>query len=821
MRILIDLQSAQTKASGYRGVGRYSRAIVKGFIKSIEKNDEVYIALNGFFRDSCRELKDEFMDYIPEDHIKVWNWYPDIPPAYNRKMEEYEAPNYFHEWFLHQFNADIIWSLNFQEGLSEEGVVTSLGQTDGKEILVGTLYDLTPLLDEKTRPGKEVEKWYNTMLGYCKKCDALLTCSEFSKGKIHELLKYDIDRVVVATPGIDRNKFCLGKAENKKDNFILYIGGASEYKNVKKLIQAFGKLPEKLINQYSLVLAGKEVGDCREELLLLAKESNVEHRIVIKGYLEDDEMIDLMRRCSVFVFPSIAEGFGMPPAEAISCGALALVSNTTSLPEVVGDMRATFDPYDESDIAKKIENILLDKELANEILKQERLHIEQFDWEEDGRNVYAYFKKMYERQDDKNEFNNKNDRPVLTQKYGDDDIYLRKIAKSYADSRMFNRTRKICVDLSAVVVEDYVSGIQRVCNALTENFKAIFAKDEEVELIPVYSEVGKNLFIVCDYQNGKYVKRKRIGAEELIQFCDGDVLIMPDLHLQNAITKQNYLTRLIDRGVKVYTLLYDLIPVNFPEFYSPAFSKEFEEYLMAISRLSGVVAISKATLNDYIFWKSKNEIITRKNFIETYFYLGCDVKKANPSSRKEGEDFSLIKRFKEKYTFLMVGTIEPRKMHQQVFEAMEILWKRGMDINLVFVGRYGWKMEKFEQLMKMHNEYEKHFFWLENVSDEFLEQIYQVASAVIVASVTEGFGLPIIEAAYYGKKLILRDIPVFREIAGENAFYFQTQEADELADRIIEWIKLESNGGAPKSDSIEIKSWEESAKVFLQQVGLL
>ena len=114
--------------------------------------------------------------------------------------------------------------------------------------------------------------------------------------------------------------------------------------------------------------------------------------------------------------------------------------------------------------------------------------------------------------------------------------------------------------------------------------KLVWTLEEKQALIDtLFQEYPVPMFLIaCDYQNGKYGKRNRIGAEELIQFCDGDVLIMPDLHLQNVITKQNYLTRLIDRGVKVYTLLHDLIPVNFPEFYSLAFSREFEEYLMAI-----------------------------------------------------------------------------------------------------------------------------------------------------------------------------------------------------------------------------------------------
>ena len=94
-------------------------------------------------------------------------------------------------------------------------------------------------------------------------------------------------------------------------------------------------------------------------------------------------------------------------------------------------------------------------------------------------------------------------------------------------------------------------------------------------------------------------------------------------------------------------------------------------------------------------------------------------------------------------------------------------------------------------------ELNQRLFWLNNVSDEFLEMIYGHATALIAASLAEGFGLPLIEAAAHGVPLIVRDIPVFREVAEEHAYYFAGSTAEALADELRHWLGLYEAGNAP------------------------
>ena len=112
----------------------------------------------------------------------------------------------------------------------------------------------------------------------------------------------------------------------------------------------------------------------------------------------------------------------------------------------------------------------------------------------------------------------------------------------------------------------------------------------------------------------------------------------------------------------------------------------------------------------------------------------------------------------------MVGTIEPRKGYDDALKAMEFFWASEEDVTLVIVGKTGWKTVKLQERLLSHPQQGSKLFWLKNVSDQVLQKLYEMANVVLVTSYGEGFGLPIVEAIYYTKPLLVRDIPVFREV---------------------------------------------------------
>ncbi|MDZ7761285.1 MAG: glycosyltransferase [Desulfovermiculus sp.] len=157
-------------------------------------------------------------------------------------------------------------------------------------------------------------------------------------------------------------------------------------------------------------------------------------------------------------------------------------------------------------------------------------------------------------------------------------------------------------------------------------------------------------------------------------------------------------------------------------------------------------------------------------------------------------------------------TLEPRKGHTQVLSAFELLWKQREDVNLAIVGKPGWTVENLIKRLKHHPERAKRLFWLQGISDEYLKKIYTASTCLIAASEGEGFGLPLIEAAQHKLPIIARDLQVFREVAGEHAYYFQGKKSDDLARAVQNWLKHYEQDEHPKSDDMPWLTWEQSAE---------
>jgi glycosyltransferase involved in cell wall biosynthesis len=199
-----------------------------------------------------------------------------------------------------------------------------------------------------------------------------------------------------------------------------------------------------------------------------------------------------------------------------------------------------------------------------------------------------------------------------------------------------------------------------------------------------------------------------------------------------------------------------------------------------------------------------------------YFHLGSDIEESWPSRGLDAPTRILLEKLEDQDVFMMIGTVEPRKGHSQVLSAMERLWAEGEDVCLLIFGKQGWMVESMAQRLRSHAELGRRLFWLDHASDEALLQLYSIASVILMASEGEGFGLPLVEAARQGVPIIARDLRVFREIAGEHAFYFSGTDPADLASALRTWLNLYRRGEHPKSDKLPWLTWEESTQEFLR-----
>jgi len=164
----------------------------------------------------------------------------------------------------------------------------------------------------------------------------------------------------------------------------------------------------------------------------------------------------------------------------------------------------------------------------------------------------------------------------------------------------------------------------------------------------------------------------------------------------------------------------------------------------------------------------------------------------------------------------MVGTLEPRKGYDLAIAAFERLWQTDHTILLVIVGKPGWKTEAVQERLRLHVERNKKIFWFNKASDELLQSLYQAATGVLLASEAEGFGLPLIEAMQHGKPILVRDIPVFREITELNATFFDEHSIDE---RLEDWLQLIQRHECALHKP-HLKTWPESVDTLKSILSL-
>ncbi len=339
------------------------------------------------------------------------------------------------------------------------------------------------------------------------------------------------------------------------------------------------------------------------------------------------------------------------------------------------------------------------------------------------------------------------------------------------------------------------------------------------EVIPVCSrENAPGFCSAFDEVRQTFPFLKVTGEDGPALFSAGDVLFFPIPDVREVESQYHVLKFLKERGVRVCFIAYDVIILRHPEFFTASLYEEMKKWFEHVSEFNGILAISRSAEQDYLRWRQDCGIPPDEKFFTSWFHLGSDIRMPVSSRGLPESSESVLAMLKSRVTFLEVSTIEPRKGYGQALEAFERLWEKGLDINFVIVGKKGWKMDAFLHRLESHAEMGRRLFWLRDISDEYLDKVYDAASCVLFPSEAEGFGLAVIEGAQHGKPLILRDIPVFREIAGEHAAYFSGLDPQPLVDCIEQWLKDRKNGCVIPSSGIKPLTWEESARMLLSRL---
>jgi glycosyltransferase involved in cell wall biosynthesis len=218
----------------------------------------------------------------------------------------------------------------------------------------------------------------------------ILTVSEASKRDIIHFFNVQPEKIVVVHNAIDERFRATPSDEHiarvreryqLAHGFVLYVGNIKPHKNLVRLIEAYDLLRRRGFDELKLLIIGDEISKLPALRRAVHKHKLHKH-VRFLGYLPDDTLAVLYRLAQVFVFPSLYEGFGLPPLEAMACGTPVVTSNVSSLPEVTGDAAVLVDPYEVESIADGMERVLTNPELCAELRQKGIARAREFSWEQ-------------------------------------------------------------------------------------------------------------------------------------------------------------------------------------------------------------------------------------------------------------------------------------------------------------------------------------------------------------------------------------------------------------------------------------------------------
>lgn len=365
LRLVLDVQNLQSEHYSERGIARYIACHVKALLR--------YEAI---------------VHALWLSHTRPFPKAIDPEILFSRKLR-WAAPNDLHKFEQNALPA--YWIMSPFEMEPFETLYPTV-VSERRLPLVVTLYDLIPLIHSEVYLADPATRLaYTTNLELLRLADLILAISESAKEDAVRLLGLAPEKIAVIHAGVSRF-FCPPTTASEdrailkdalpslKPDFLYTVLGEDPRKNLDGLLDAFDLLPHHLRAKYQLVIGGRYRNVAIENIMAKVP-ARIRSQILFTNYLADPGLRALYRNCSLFVFPSKYEGFGLPLAEAVACGAAAITSSTSSLPEILDLPDATFDPHDPENMAACIASALGDEGKRSRIRVAGGRRIEEFRWE--------------------------------------------------------------------------------------------------------------------------------------------------------------------------------------------------------------------------------------------------------------------------------------------------------------------------------------------------------------------------------------------------------------------------------------------------------
>ena len=268
---------------------------------------------------------------------------------------------------------------------------------------VVTIHDCIHLMFPQYLPSRAAYAYARAqMWTAAHRSDCILTVSDASKRDILHLFNIPPEKIVVIYNAIDAHfsvtppADAVGRVRERyqlNHRFVLYVGNIKPHKNLVRLIEAFNELRTGELEDLKLLIIGDEISKL-PALRRAVHRHKLHKHVRFLGYVPDDQLAVLYRLAAVFVFPSLYEGFGLPPLEAMASGTPVVVSNVSSLPEVVGDAAVLVDPHDVDSIVDGLRLVLTDPARAEEMRRKGLERAREFSWERSVARTLEVYKRV-------------------------------------------------------------------------------------------------------------------------------------------------------------------------------------------------------------------------------------------------------------------------------------------------------------------------------------------------------------------------------------------------------------------------------------------
>lgn len=370
MRIGIDARLYGTK---HGGIGRYTQKLIENLERADHENQYVvFLQKNNF--DEYLSQSSNFTKVLAD--FRAYSWQEQILfPGFIKKYK-LDLMHFTH------FNVPLLYGCKFIVTIHD--LIISHYPDSRATTLNPLLYKIKLF-------------FYNLVINRAaKKAEKIIAVSQCTKKDIVKFLHIEPEKVVVTYEGCDMSKDLPTDCSKILSDmgidgdYLLYVGSAYPHKNLELLLLAFKKVSAAGQKVKLLLVGNKNFFYQRLEAEI--KKQDLQNDVILPGYLDDEKLACLYKNARAYVFPSLIEGFGLPPLEAQSYGVPVISSNATCLPEILGDSAIYFDPQNIDDMADKIALTLDGEDLRNNLVMQGYENLKRFSWQDCASKTLSSYK---------------------------------------------------------------------------------------------------------------------------------------------------------------------------------------------------------------------------------------------------------------------------------------------------------------------------------------------------------------------------------------------------------------------------------------------